>query len=60
MKLALRILRFIHPKAEAERMIVRAAIARAAAEAEDLTRTCTLNGPALKTWLTENGKIETK
>ena len=60
MKLAQTILRLIHPKAEAERMRVRAAISRAAAEAEDLTRTCTLNGPALKAWLAENGKIETK
>ena len=60
MKLAQKILRLIHPEAEAERMIVRAAIARASAEAEDVTRTVALDGDALRRWLLQNGKVETK
>ena len=54
MKLAHRILRFIHPRDEEERMELRQAIARACAEAEDLTRTVTTDGDALKKWLAQN------
>ncbi len=60
MNIAQKILRFIHPKDEAERMRVRAAIARATAEAEDVTRTVELDAERLKRWLAENCKIETK
>ena len=56
MNLTQRILRFLHPKAEAERMELRQAIARACAEAEDVTRTVTLDGPRLQEWLRKNGK----
>ena len=60
MNLSQRILRLIHPKDEAERMQVRAAIARAAAEAEDLTRTVNHDGERLTAWLAEHCKIEPK
>ena len=57
MKLAQKILRFVHFEDEDERMKLREAIARAAAEAEDVTRTVQLDGEALKKWLQENGNV---
>ena len=51
MKLAQRILRFCYPQDEAERMEMRSAIARAAAEAEDVVRTVKLDGERLREWL---------
>ena len=57
MNLAQRILRLIHPKDEEQRMEMRGQIARAAAEAEDLTRTTlTMDCESLRRWLDENGK----
>ena len=51
MKLARRILRFLHPEDEAERMKLRHTISRALAEAEDVTRTVKLDGDRLREWL---------
>ena len=51
MKLAQRILRFCYRQDEDERMEVRNAIARAAAEAEDVVRTVKLDGERLREWL---------
>lgn len=56
MNLAQRILRLIHPKVEEERMQIRQAIARACAEAEDVTRTVNLDAEALQKWLFEHRK----
>ena len=54
MTLAQQILRFVHPEVEKERMEMREAMARAKAEAEDVTRTTSLDGAALQKWLLEN------
>ena len=54
MTLMQKILRLIHPKDEAERMQMRQAISRASAEAEDVVRTVSQDGDALKRWLAEH------
>ena len=43
MRLSQRILKIFHPREEGERMELREAVARASAEAEDLTRTVSMN-----------------
>ena len=60
MNLAQRILRLIHPKDEEQRMKMRQAISRASAEAEDVVRTVSLDGEALKKWLLENVNVVQK
>lgn len=57
MSIAQRILRIVHPKAEGERMKMREALARATAEAEDVTRTVKLDAEALRKYLAENCTI---
>ena len=59
MTFAMRILRFFHPTTERERMEMREALARAQAEAEDLTRTIHDNSDGLKRCF-NNGLIEKK
>ena len=59
MNLALRFLKFCHPKAEKDRMKMRLMLAKAQAEAEDLTRTVNGNFDELKCWL-NNGPPEKK
>ena len=51
MTLAQKILRMFHPKSEHERMKVRETMARAQAEAEDVTRTMQQDSTALRLWL---------
>ena len=51
MKLAQRILRLIHPEAEAERCKERALLKRAQAEVENLTRTVTMSHVDFRKWL---------
>ena len=51
MTLAQQILRFVHPEVEKERMEMREALARATAEAEDVTRTVSLDADALREWI---------
>lgn len=60
MNFAQRILKIFHEKDEAERMKLRKAIARATAEAEDVTRTVSLDGPRLQAWLKANCRTEQK
>lgn len=54
------ILRFIHPQAEAERVRMREALARAQAEAEDVTRTVNHDSERLTAWLAAHCKTEQK
>ena len=60
MTFAQTLLRLCHPKAEKERMQMRRVLARAQAEAEDVTRTVKLDSERLQTWLRENDKVRQK
>ena len=51
MNLSKRILKFLHPQDEAQRMNFRMAVARATAEAEDVTRTINTDATAMRVWL---------
>ena len=53
MKIGQRILQLLHPHAEADRMRYREAVVRAAAEAEDLTRTLSMSSDDFRRMMEE-------
>ena len=51
MKLAQRVMKWLHPEDEAERMKLRMLISQASAAAEGVTRTVRIDGDQLREWI---------